>query len=110
MGLRNSPVRIGEDIDWAAIAAGDSHTVALKTNWSLWAWGANWDGQLGDGTTGDKNTPTAIGSDHDWTGAIAGGYSHTVALKTDGSLWAWGYNGMGNWGTGQRQARAFLLR
>ena len=54
---------------------------------------------MGDGTTGDKNTPTPIGTDHNWSQIAAGGY-HTVALKTDGSLWAWGYNDYGQVGDG----------
>ncbi|MFH1228372.1 MAG: fibronectin type III domain-containing protein, partial [Planctomycetota bacterium] len=75
---------------WSAIAAVYWHTVALKTDGTLYAWGGNWYGQLGDGTTGDmKNTPTLIGTD--WAGAtIAGGVEYTLALKTNGSLWAWG--------------------
>jgi len=73
------------------IAAGKCHTVALKTDGTLWAWGENMYGQLGDGTTTDRHFPVQIGFDTDWA-EIAAGYGHTIALKTDGTLWAWGDN------------------
>ncbi len=86
-------------IDWSAIAAGGSHTVALKSDGTLWAWGDNDYGQLGDGTTTDKATPTQIGSATNWS-AIAAGSRHTVGLKSDGTLWTWGRNPYGQLGDG----------
>jgi alpha-tubulin suppressor-like RCC1 family protein len=116
---RHSPVQIGTDTTWASVAAGNGHTVALKsniesgstwvsvaagnshsfaikTNGTLWAWGHNMNGQLGDGTTSYRFTPVQIGTDT-WSSVSAGSY-HTVALKSDGTLWAWGYNGYGQLG------------
>ncbi len=81
------------------IAAGNSHTVALKNDGTLWAWGNNANGQLGDGSTTQHNNPEQIGLDTNWS-AIATGASHTVALKTDGTLWAWGNNANGQLGDG----------
>ena len=72
--------------------------MALKQDGTLWAWGHNWKGQLGDGTTVNKNIPVQIGTDT-WQ-AVAAGYSHTVALKQDGTLWAWGDNEHGQLGDG----------
>ena len=81
------------------IATGAFHTIALKTDGTLWAWGYNFDGQLGDTTTVDKHTPTRIGTGTTWS-AINAGRDHTIALKTDGTLWAWGWNGYGQLGDG----------
>ena len=78
---RNFPTRIGTDTDWAEIAGGGTHTLALKSDGSLWTWGYNNFGQLGDGTDTRKNTPTRIGTDTDWT-AISSGAGHSLALKS----------------------------
>lgn len=83
-----------------AIGAGGSHTIALKKDGSVWAWGANEYGQLGDGTSVPKSVPSRIEAIPDVYN-IAAGMNQTVALKSDGTLWAWG------WGlkTGQRQEK-----
>ena len=80
-------------------AAGYYHTVALKTNGTLWAWGDNTYSQLGDGTYVNKGVPTQVGSNAKWS-SVAAGYYHTVALKSDGTLWAWGRNTYGQLGDG----------
>jgi len=76
-------------VSWAFVATGNTHTVAIKSDGTLWAWGSNSDGQLGDGTDVDKNTPVQIGSDTHWK-FVSAGSDHTVAIKSDGTLWAWG--------------------
>jgi alpha-tubulin suppressor-like RCC1 family protein len=99
--VKTSPVRIGTDNNWAATWAGRSHTFGLKSDASLWAWGNNTYGQLGDGTKVGKQSPVRVGSANDWDGVqIAAGYSHTLALKKDGSLWAWGSGIGGELGDG----------
>ncbi|OLN31734.1 sigma-70 family RNA polymerase sigma factor [Desulfosporosinus metallidurans] len=76
------------------------HTVGIKKDGSLWAWGNNDRGQLGDGTTANSNIPKQIITSE--VIAIAAGISHTIALKKDGSLWAWGWNYYGQLGDGTR--------
>lgn len=95
----NPPQQIGTLKNWQTIVAGHGHTVALKTDGTLWAWGNNFSGQLGNGTTFDKNIPTQIGTENDWQNVVAGKL-HTVALKKDGTLWAWGKNTLGALGDG----------
>ena len=89
------PTQVGADTDWAMVAAGSGHTVAVKTDGSLWAWGGNTSGQLGNGKGGDVDTgsyvPVQIGTDTDWAYVFAHGW-YTMAIKIDGSLWAWGSN------------------
>ena len=102
---KSTPVRVGAANDWKAISAGGEHSLAIKTDGSLWAWGSNWLGQLGDSTGGDgsedndKNIPVRIGGATDWKAISAGG-EHSLAIKTDGSLWAWGWNSYGQLGDG----------
>ena len=75
----------------------DSHYLAVKKDGSLWVWGQNKYGQLGDGTTTDKSTPFKI---MDNVSQVAVGWRHSLAVKTDGSLWAWGENRIGQLGDG----------
>ncbi len=93
-------MRIGEG--YTALAAGWEHTLALKTDGSLWAWGRNDHGSLGDGTTASRSSPVQIGEGYT---ALAAGGVHSVALKADGGLWAWGDNGAGQLGDGSTTDR-----
>ncbi len=82
-----------------SIEGGGGHTVALKENGTVWAWGYNNYGQLGDGTTTNRTTPMQVSGLSNVT-AIAGAEYHTVALKEDGTVWAWGCNHYGQLGDG----------
>jgi len=98
--FEKSPVQVGTDRKWDAVAACEEHAVAISSDGSLWAWGSNSYGQLGDGTNEDYKDPVRIGSASDWTGVPAGSH-HTLALKGDGSaLYAWGRNQYGQTGDG----------
>lgn len=70
------------------VATGGSHSLALKDDGTIWAWGGNGSGELGDGTNLSKSVPVQIGSDSNWI-QVAAGYS-SFAIKSDGSLWGWG--------------------
>jgi alpha-tubulin suppressor-like RCC1 family protein len=77
-----------------------NQTCAMKTTGTLWCWGVNFNGQLGDGTTIDKNSPVQeTTSATDWTAVDAGAF-HTCAIKTDGTLYCWGSNFNGQVGDG----------
>ncbi|MFZ5875057.1 MAG: hypothetical protein ACOYXU_01490 [Nitrospirota bacterium] len=97
-----SPFRVGTDQNWVFVAAGTDYALGLKDEGfglSLYAWGSNAYGQLGDGTFTDRNAPVKIGADYEWKAVSARGH-HTVAIKLDGSLWAWGDNAYGQVGNG----------
>jgi len=85
---------------WKMVAAGQTHTVALGNNDTLYAWGQNNDGQLGDGTTSDTSSPVMVTFPtgvKSWT-AVAAGASHTIAIGNDGNVYAWGFNSTGQLG------------
>jgi len=103
-GGRTSPVKIGADTDWASVAAGSGHTMAIKSDGTLWAWGGNNYGQLGDDTTTDRSSPVKM-ADTDWA-SVAAGYYHTMAIKSDRTLWAWGWNNDGQLGDGTTTDRS----
>jgi alpha-tubulin suppressor-like RCC1 family protein len=81
-----------------AVAAGGNHSLFLKSDGSLWAMGANNNGQLGDGTFVNTNLPEEIVFSN--VVAIAAGNNHSLFLKSDGSLWAMGFNTQGELGDG----------
>jgi alpha-tubulin suppressor-like RCC1 family protein len=100
---RSSPVQVGALTDWLSASAGYRHSAAVKTDGTLWAWGDNSFGQLGDGTTVNKSSPVQVGALTTWAKVSAGGAASsgfTLAIKTDGTLWAFGRNNFGQLGTG----------
>jgi alpha-tubulin suppressor-like RCC1 family protein len=87
-----------------AIASGGYHGFAIRANGTLWAWGANGNGQLGRGDTlSPQLTPVQIGSDT-WR-TIAAGTNHSLGIRTDNTLWAWGDNANGKLGLGDTNQR-----
>ena len=93
-----TPEKIMDNV--IAIGARGGHSLAIKSDGSLWAWGDNQYGQIGDGTTGFssyKSTPVKI---MDNVIAISAGEYHSFAIKSDGTLWAWGRNHDGQLGDG----------
>ena len=88
----------------SAIAAGGVHSLAVKSNGTLWAWGRNDNGQLGDGTTTDRWTAVQAGGPAGMTG-VAGGGSHSLARQNNRVAWAWGDNAFGQLGDGSTTDR-----
>ena len=83
------------------IVSGNYFTLALKNDGTVWAWGANGSGQLGDGSTTARGIPVLVGGGYfNNIIDIAAGNSHSLAIKNDGTLWAWGYGGLANLGDG----------
>ena len=104
---KSSPVQtLTGGTDWSKIACGAYHTAAIKTDGTLWTWGSNYDGRLGDNTTVRKSSPVqTIAGGTDWSKVASAG-SHTAAIKTDGTLWLWGYNYHGQLGDDTRTNRS----
>ncbi|WP_242592715.1 RCC1 domain-containing protein [Corallococcus exiguus] len=89
----------------ARLVAGGVHSLAAKQDGTVWAWGYNFSGQLGDGTSTRRLTPVRV---QGLTGvtALAAGYQHSLALNPDGTAWAWGYNASGQLGDGTHTDRS----
>jgi len=98
------PVRVGTDANWSKVAAGLSYSLAIRRDGTMWAWGLNHSGQLGDKTFLNRSTPVQISSDKDWLEVVAGD-THSVALKTARTLWTWGSNAYGQLGLGDTTVR-----
>ena len=84
--------------NWKQVAGGPTHTASIKTDGTLWAWGSNAQGQLGDNTVTTRSIPvTTFAGGTNWK-QVSGGGNHTIAIKTDGTLWTWGLNNNGQIG------------
>ena len=81
----------------AVAGGGNMHSLALQYNGTVWAWGGNSSGQIGDGSTTNRTTPTQVSNLGNII-AIAAGNSHSLALREDGTVWAWGSNSYGQLG------------
>jgi alpha-tubulin suppressor-like RCC1 family protein len=90
----SSPVQIGTNTDWSTVNCGEFHTLAVKTDGTLWVWGNNNYGQLGLGVAGygaafRRSSPVQLGSESNWKSCFCS-ITSSFAIKTNGTLWAWG--------------------
>ena len=93
---------------WRQVESGDYHTVGIKSDGTLWAWGLNNVGQLGDGTTDSRLSVQAVKGLGSVVQIFVGGAS-SCALKSDDSLWCWGSNQNGQIGGGSEKATSPVL-
>lgn len=105
---RSSYTKVGTSTDWAKVVTNGTATLAIKTDGTLWAWGNNGNGQLGLNilTTIKISSPTQVGSLTDWADIDISSSYNAVAIKTDGTLWTWGYNNWGQLGLGDITSRS----
>lgn len=95
---RSSPIQVGADTDWYQLSTNITLSCcgAIKTDGTLWTWGNNTYGGLGQNDRINRSSPVQVGSDTDWSQVCV---SHTVtAIKTDGTLWSWGQGDDGSLG------------
>lgn len=111
---RHVATQVGTDSDWSQVAVGGNTAYALKSDGSLYAWGYNNYGELGVGDMTERHVPTLAGPQGTAWLAISAGDNHALAIRspsgstsdTEGTLWAWGYNSVGQLGTGDTGSRA----
>jgi alpha-tubulin suppressor-like RCC1 family protein len=101
---RSFPQQIGALTNWSKPAIGGANynggpVFCIKTNGTLFSWGFNNNGQLGQGNTVNRSSPTQVGALTTWA-TIKSGYFNAVATKTDGTLWTWGRGSHGQLGLG----------
>jgi rubredoxin len=107
---RSSPVQtVAGGTNWKFVITCSEMTAALKTDGTLWLWGANSSGGLGDNTAVDKSSPVqTVASGTSWkqVSICPNATGFVGAIKTDGTLWMWGYNPLGQLGTNDRTSRS----
>ncbi len=105
------PVPAPAGVTFTGVSAGYSHSLALGSDGNVYAWGANDSAQLGDGTRTTRSTPVAIPAPAGKTfTAVSGGETHSLALASDGSVYAWGSNLSGKLGDGTTTDRLQPVR
>lgn len=107
---QTSPITVGTLTDITSFGGGQEHTLALKSNGTVVAWGRNFNGQIGNGTVNQTGcfcipSPTAVSNLTDVV-QVSAGTEHSLALKADGTVWAWGENSVGQIGDGTQTSQS----
>jgi alpha-tubulin suppressor-like RCC1 family protein len=96
------PVQVATGTSWSQISMGYSHTLAVKSDGTLWAWGKNSDGQLGIWTSVpagvNTSSPVQVPAPGTNWSSISAGISHSLGIQTNGTIWGWGANDVGQVG------------
>jgi alpha-tubulin suppressor-like RCC1 family protein len=104
---KSSPVQtISSGTNWKQVSAGENYVTSIKTDGTLWLWGQNNRGQLGDNSIINRSSPVQTVSGGATWKQVSAGYSHTAAIKTDGTLWIWGGNLSGQLGDNTRTLKS----
>lgn len=96
----DTPVQVTGLTNVTSVSAGYEVAYALRSDGTVWAWGSNTSGQLGNGTTTNSLIPVQVTGLTDVVQIAAGGGGFALARRTDGTVWGWGANGMGELGHG----------
>jgi alpha-tubulin suppressor-like RCC1 family protein len=104
---RTSPRAVaGGFTDWCQVSAGGCHSLGVRTNGTAWAWGQSTNGKLGTGIGGNTSSPVSVvGGFTDWC-QVSAGDTHSLGLRQNGTLWAWGSNCCGELGDGTIVSRS----
>jgi len=104
-----TPMQVGHSDAWSRVDAGGQDTCAVRRTGSLYCWGVNHRGQLGDGTTTIRTSPVRVGPARAWR-QVSTGWFHTCAIRTNKSLWCWGDDSAGQLGVGSTRNHATPTR
>ncbi len=105
------PVQIGSASNWQFVSAGNGHSFAINSSGELWAWGRSSEGQLGIGSVSSNQFfPVQVPTEGENWQNVSAGVRHTIGLKTDGTIWAWGKNSSGQLSLGDTINRFFPVQ
>jgi alpha-tubulin suppressor-like RCC1 family protein len=105
-GDTDNPTQVGTLTNWSNVVSGNYDALAVKNDGTLWSWGSNSSGQLGQNGTIRRSSPVQVGTDINWSKIAINGNESSFAIKTDGTLWSWGRNQDGECGLNDRLGRS----